>query len=777
MALPSGNEQKFRQFVNRGHSAAWEGRWKDAVDHYTQALEEFPDHPPTLNNLALAYFELGNRDKAFELYQKAESLAPEDPLPAEKIAQISNQRGNTKKAIDYSLRAADLYMRLRDGDKAVNNWTRVIRLDPENIEAHSRLANALEQLGNTSDAVMEYIALAALQQEAGLLEEARVSGQKALSLDPKNMEAQQAVEMLSKFQTLPRAARRIAATGPLRVPNAARAATQKPAIDIQQGTDPIEEARQRAIQGLADMLFDLSPGEDQPVQNKRRGLRSVAKVVADGILARGYDETDIVNHLTKALELQTEQKYSEAAAELIEAVSSGLDHPAAHFNLGLLLLQEGDPEEAQRRFQHSVKHADYAIAARLLMADHLRQQGRLEDAVVEYLYALSAADCSVLPADKARILAEEYEALINEASDANEREYRLLADNISHLLVRPDWRGALVEARGQLPATTNGARPLPVASILTQANSGRLVDSLSRINQIATQGHLRAAMEEAFSALEYSPSYLPLHIHMGELLLMNGRPQQAIEKLATVARVYTARGETDRATQMYERIVSVSPLDVNARSRLVDQLTARGQIQEAANQLLDLGDVYYRQAQLVKARQTYENALRLAQGGEVDGSWTAQILHQMADIDMQRLDWRKALRVYEQLRTLMPTDESARLNLIQLNLRIGSEARATAEMDNYIQYLASRNREADTAVFLDKVLEENPGYAMAHRRLAENHQENGRKDKAVAEWNKVGELLVKAGDREGAKSAVRAILSLNPSNVERYEQFLRKLTK
>jgi tetratricopeptide (TPR) repeat protein len=257
---------------------------------------------------------------------------------------------------------------------------------------------------------------------------------------------------------------------------------------------------------------------------------------------------------------------------------------------------------------------------------------------------------------------------------------------------------------------------------------------------------------------------------------MNDRPQQAIDKFSTIARVYTARGESDRATQMYERIVSVSPLDVDARIHLVDQLTANGRIEEATSQNVDLADVYYRLAQLDKARDTYEKALRLAQDAEVDISWVLQILHQMADIDLQRLDWRKALRVYEQLRTLAPNDETARLNLVQLNLRLGQEGKANIELDNYLSSLNSRGREQEAASFLQTLLTENPRYLQARRRLAENYQQNGKRDEAIKEWNKVGELMVEIGDREGAKAAVRAILALNPPNAKRYQQFLERLS-
>ena len=61
----------------------------------------------------------------------------------------------------------------------------------------------------------------------------------------------------------------------------------------------------------------------------------------------------------------------------------------------------------------------------------------------------------------------------------------------------------------------------------------------------------------------------------------------------------------------------------------------------------------------------------------------------MADIDMQRLDWKQAIRVYEQIRTLRPDDEGVRKNLIELSLRLGQPAQANAEIESYLTYLQS----------------------------------------------------------------------------------------
>lgn len=778
MVTLRGNEDFFRKSMNQGHSAAWEGLWQEAVEHYSRALQEFPDNSPTLNSLALAHFELGNLEQALDLYKRAARLSPEDPLPVEKMALIYKQTGRNAEAVEFSMRAGELYHNLRDAEKAINNWTRVIRMDADNTDAHGRLAEVYERLGRTPQAITEYIAVAALQQHAGMLDEASLTADNALSLNPKNTEAQQAVAMLQARKLLPKPVRQGGMTGTLQLPG--NVVKQPPKrtqrLEFENGPDPLEEATQKSLQALAAMLFDLTPGDTEPAK-KSSNLRSIARVVSDGLLSRGFDEKAIMRHLGVAIQYHTQGKYQQAAEELQAAITAGLDHPAAHFLLGLLHQEDGDPEISQRSFQKAVKHHDFALASRLKIGDFLRHQGRLPEAVVEYLQALKVADSAVVPGSRAEDLRQQYEPLIAAAAQStDENKTRMLCENIRHLLVRPNWRTGVHEARGQLPGARNGSAPVPIADILTHSNSARLVDALARITKISREGNFRAAMEEAYTALEFSPTYLPLHVHMGELLLMNDRPQQAIEKLSTVARVYSARGEGDRATQIYERILTMSPLDVGARMRLIEQLTGQGQLKEAATQYLELADVYYRLAQLDMARDTYENALRIAQGSEVDAAWNVQILHQMADIDLQRLDWRKALRVYEQLRTLAPEDETARLHLVQLNLRLTQEAKANAELENYLSFLNSRGRDQDTSAFLRNLVDENPSFTLGNRRLAEAYQQNGQREEAIKQWNKVGELLVEAGDREGAKSAVRAILALNPPNAERYQNFLKRLS-
>src|SRR5574342_1353145 len=228
-------------------------------------------------------------------------------------------------------------------------------------------------------------------------------------------------------------------------------------------------------------------------------------------------------------------------------------------------------------------------------------------------------------------------------------------------------------------------------------------------------------MEEAFYALTFAPTYLPLHSLIGDLLVREGHAEEAIAKFTVIATAYSVRGESSQASKMLRRVIELAPMDLNARSRMISQLIARGEVDEAINEYLEVADIYYRQAELDMARKTYTNALRVVQQANADRSWNVHILQRMADIDMQRLDWKQALRVFEQIRTLRPDDEGTRKNLIELSLRMGQSAQANAEIESYLTYLQTHGNTGQGIAFIQELLKDRPDDILLRRALAQQY--------------------------------------------------------
>jgi tetratricopeptide (TPR) repeat protein len=317
--------------------------------------------------------------------------------------------------------------------------------------------------------------------------------------------------------------------------------------------------------------------------------------------------------------------------------------------------------------------------------------------------------------------------------------------------------------------------PLPVAELLAQMQSSQVIDAIVRIRSLVKDGFLRTAMDEAFDSLRFAPSYLPIHSLIGDLLVQEGRTQEAITKYSVVAQAYSVRGEASQAVSFLRRIVQVSPMDLAARTRLIDQLAARGSIDEAVGEYLDLADIYYRLAELDMARTTYATALHLAQTGGANRAWSIKLLRRMGDIDMQHLDWRQALSVYEQIRTIQPDDMLIRKELIGLNLRLGESRQAAVEMENYLSYLHNAGRHSETLPFLDELISDAPKQIIFRRALAEEYRHANRFPDAIDQLEILGNLLLDAGDREGAIQVIEAIIAMNPHNVSEYITLLEKI--
>jgi tetratricopeptide (TPR) repeat protein len=763
-----GNETTFNKAMNAGHSAAWDQMWDKAAASYQAALSEFPDHPKALNSLGLALYQLDKFDEALQVYIRAAKASPDDPTPFEKLGHIYERMGGLREAIQAAMQAAELYLKTRDPEKAIENWVRVLQLDPENVQARSRLAMVHEKMGQAKAASAEYIALASLIQRSGNPQQTNEILDRASALTPDSPEVKQAKAMIKAGQLLPKPVRPKGGTGPIRMAQV-KQMEQSPAQVS--SLDPISEAKQKALGILAEVLFEMT--DESTEAQTRRGLQAIMK--GTGQLSMPSDQTKILLHLSQAIDAQTKGSEDAAADELERAHESGFKHSALSFNLGYLRSKGERLESALRNLQQCVKHKDYGLGARLLSGQILRKLNRSKEAGIEYLEALKIADALVVPADQADSIRQLYEPLIeSQAGQTDEKAILKLCDNIEELLAKPNWRGNLAKSRSQMPTSASG-QALPLAEILIQAQSSQVIESMNTINQYARDGHLRSAMDEAFYAIHHAPTYLPLHALMGDLLISEGRNQEAITKFTVVAQAYSVRGEAAQATNMLKRVIQLSPMDLASRTRLIDQLTARGQLDEAIGEYLELADIYYRLAELDMARKTYTTALRLSQQPNANHSWNIQILNRMADIDMQRLDWRQAVRVYEQIRTLVPDDENVRKNLIELNLRLGQTQQAIVELENFTAYLDGSGNGIYAIKFVEELTADQGHQPHLRRILADLYRRAKRIPEAIAQLDAAGDAFLTTGDRQAAAEAINQIILMNPPNVEDYKQALAQL--
>lgn len=770
----SGNSDIYQKAMNQGHSAAWDRQWEQAANFYYQALTEFPDDPKALSSLGLVLMELQQYDDAMECYQRVSELTPNDPLPFEKYSQLCEKLSRIPDAIQIGLQAADLYIKSRDIQKAVQNWSRVTRLAPDNITAHSRLAATYQHLGRKADAVSEYLTVASLIQSAGDSARATQAVNYALQIMPESYEARRALTMISSNQALPRPEKPRLPAGAAPAAQAAPAKNQAAleAEAAEKGRDPISEARQKALIVLAGVLFEQA--QDAPPSQSLRTLKSIERNTDPGSRGQQSGPSQFWMMLTQAVDLQTQGINEQAAVELEHAIGAGLDNPAAYFDLGLLQYQLGKSDESMQTLQEALKHPDYTLAARLMRADCLRQADRLNEAAIEYLEALKVADCIVAGPENASMLAQLYEPMIESQRHQNDVKVQTdLCDKISSYLMRSEWRSFLSQARQQMGAGV----PMPVVEMLLQTENTASMDCLVRVRTLSETAQVRTAIEEAFFGLQSAPGFLPLHIQIAELLLKEGLMHPAIEKYALVARSYAMRGDMIQSTQILRKVIQLDTMDMTVRQVLIDQLVSQGLFDEAIKEYMDLANNFYMQAEVETARKTYASALRLAPKSSSNQTWSVQILNRMADIDMQRLDLRQALRVLEQIRTIQPEDEKTRFNIIDMYFRLAQDGMALNELDSFMTYMQGSSNPQNMIAFVQGMINEHSDKIELRKRLATAFRNAGRLGDAVAELDMVGEQLMRTGNYKDAVTVIQTIINLNPVNVADYRALLAQIQR
>ncbi len=768
----SGDQQVFLNAMNQGHSAAWDQDWQKASAYYKSAIAEFPDNINALTSLALALFEQQKYQDSLQYYLRAASLTSLDPVPMQKVAEIQERLGNQDGAIQAHLDVAEIFVRNRDIDKAISSWLHVVSLNPENLTAHMRLAVVYERLGQTSTAMIEYIAIASILQSQGNITKAIQTMKHAQEVVPNSKEASLSLSILQSGKLLPRPSRPPGVSGALASSQIRQVIGSQSEEADRPRVDPIQDAKQKATTILAELLFEQ---EENQGNQARKGLTTIISGTAE-VDQEQYDQASLILHLSQSIDLQTHGQDKEAALELERAINAGLESSAANFVLGFMQTKNDQMDAAVANLKKAVHHEFFSLGAHLLLALTLYKMDRIAEASLEYLEALRIADSESVPADQAEVLKQLYEPLIEAYSHQTDtRLQKRICENISKMLIRPDWKNQTQLARQQLPPQPESASPIPLAEMLTEATSGQLVESLSKINQLARANKMLTAMEEAYYALKFAPTYLPLHICIGDLLAQENRVAESVLKYSIVAKSYSVRGETSRAIGLLQRVCELNPVNLEARNNLIDLLIGNSNYGAAVQEYIKLAESYYNLADLNMALKTYTDTYKFAQQNKLDRDTRVKLLHRIADINTQSLDWRNAIHIYEQIRTLDPDDIEARDLLFDLNLRLSQDKQAMADLDNYLNHLISSHRATEALEYLNAKIAENPSQPALYRRLADIYRLIGRKDEAVTQMETAKDMYLQSGNRTAAIDMLMAILAVNPPNVRYYQHMLVEL--
>lgn len=746
----AGNRLRFEEALQRANDAIWAEQWHDAVDAYEQALAEFPDDTSALIGYAWSLLNAGRLAQALKAYRRLTKLIPSDPGPFERIAEILEKQGKQRDAAEWYLQAAERYGKQGLPSKRIAALEAVVRLRPRTPEVWLQLLRLYQEEGQLRQAVHAALWLAYLYQESAPAKAIALC-REVQRLTPHDPRLGQTVILLQGHYPVPQ-------PPPLGADTASasgdQAATEAPVIEMPPQT-PMEIARQRALTRLAESIFS----EEKPTP-------------------QGMSQAEVDLLIGKAVDAQTRGEVDTAIQYYRSLLDAGVSLPSIHFNLGLLYKEKMLLERAITEFKASLEDPEYLVASHFALGECYQAQGAFGEALSHFLEAVKAIDIATIQREHVDDLIRVYEGLAQSLVTAGDSEHiERITQTLVDFLNRRGWADAAREARSRLDELARTGTVLSLAELLSQPRADELLRSIGLVQTYQRRQRLYAALEELFHALSIAPDYLPIHHFMGMMLKNHGRLETALEKFRFLARTYEIRGQVSQALTTYKLILDNSPLDIQTHRHVAELLIEHGRIDEALAQYLQTADAYYQLAQPEQALEVYREALRLAPRGSAEKHWEIRILHHIADLDTQRLDWQAAIEDYHEILRLEPDDERAHLSLFRLYTRTGRPGQGIEILDRLIKRYLGQRKVTRVITILEDLVETQPENIPLRARLAQLYLNLGERDKALTHLDILGDLQLEAGHTGAAIKTLEAILALKPPNREAYAELYQQLTQ
>jgi tetratricopeptide (TPR) repeat protein len=740
-------------------NAAWEGKWGDAIEAYQGALAESPDDVDALTGLGMAYASSGKPREALDAYQRASDLASDDPVLLEQVGGALEELGREAKASEAYIAAGRAYVdRQQASHLAVACWENAARVHPESLDAHVLLLKHYQRQGRIADAVEECLALAEIYRDRDRTDYAIRVCQHALQLSPRNSEALAMLDKLRYGRSSP-PEEEAETSDDVELPDAETLDFQASREDEspEQKGSPVESTRRRALTDLAESVF-----EDETAGTRSAGL---TKEAVDALIS-------------KAIDFQTRGRIEDAIAAYQQVLEAGAERPAVRFNLGLLYQEKLRFEDALVQFEHAVSHPDYKLGSHFALGECYRARGRIDEALQHFIEVLKIVDLATVKREHADDLINLYEHLADGYLVKGDPDQALeFSNSLVTFLNEQGWEDKVKLARQRLDTLTQEGPVVTLAEALTVPDSERVLESIAMSQEYLKRDMYYTAMEECHLALESASTYLPIHRQLAEIAREMGNVEDAVRKLVVIADTYQVRGAARQAAAMYRQALKMAPMDTAVRTKLIDLLIRHGEIEQALSQYLILADSFYHLAQMDQAYEIYQEALRLVPRVDDEADWTVRILHKVGDIAMQRVDWKRAVSVYNQILESAPGDERAHLTLMELYHRLNQPRRAIGELEALLEIYREEGREERAFAVLKDVVDQWPDSIPLRARLAQAHLNAGHTEEALDHLDRLGDLQLDAGQVAQARATIRAIIALQPPDVEEYKLLLEDLTE
>lgn len=133
------------------------------------------------------YIQKGQIDKAIEEYERVIRIDPRDYKLRQKLGDLYLRKGKNAEAVNQYMQVAEYYV--QDGFylKAIALYSQILRTDPSKLFIYEKLSELYKKQGLIGDAVSKLRSLAEIYEKQRNLSEAIQTWEKIINIDPENI--------------------------------------------------------------------------------------------------------------------------------------------------------------------------------------------------------------------------------------------------------------------------------------------------------------------------------------------------------------------------------------------------------------------------------------------------------------------------------------------------------------------------------------------------------------------------------------------------------------
>ncbi|MBK8431778.1 MAG: tetratricopeptide repeat protein [Chloroflexi bacterium] len=327
----AGDRTRYVDALKKGSGFLKNEQWREAIAAYRIAISEFPDRAEAYAGLGEACLGQKQYDRALECFKLAARHSQGNVQFLGKVADIQERMGMLGEAGRTYMATGEIYLRQRDAESAISNWERAVRLEPNLLGAHQRLAMVFQRTGETKKGRARISGHRPQFVHDGRIEEGDANVPRRVAPRPRqprcvdcySLGAPRRRGVPRRHDGLADAIRQMAAV----------LESEKSSWQLGGNQDAVSSARTFAQEKLAEEIFREEDNEDL-LYGTGDGL---SKLERDALIGQ-------------AMDFESRGDAAKAIACYEKVLKGGLDLPAAYFTLGVLYLDTGRKHDALTMF-------------------------------------------------------------------------------------------------------------------------------------------------------------------------------------------------------------------------------------------------------------------------------------------------------------------------------------------------------------------------------------------------------------------------------------------